>query len=173
MKKIPPLLLILLLTRCSGCDVLPTPKEELPPIIKEGKNTFGCLVNGKLWLPKGNNGTSNLDLSYDPTYDGGTLDIASYRILSDQDRQYLYIYMTNLSKAGIYKLNDLKVGSATFDYSIKCNYNRDSSVYRNGILDVTKFDLLSKIISGTFEFSLVRSSCDTLKVTQGRFDMKF
>lgn len=28
-------------------------KNELPPITMEGKNTFGCLANGKLWSSKG------------------------------------------------------------------------------------------------------------------------
>lgn len=26
---------------------------KLPPATTEGKGTFGCLVNGKAWLPKG------------------------------------------------------------------------------------------------------------------------
>ena len=27
--------------------------EELPPITTTGENTFGCLVNGEVWLPAG------------------------------------------------------------------------------------------------------------------------
>ena len=33
--------------------------DELPPITMEGKNTFGCIVNGKLWLPEGRLGQSS------------------------------------------------------------------------------------------------------------------
>jgi len=167
------ILLLASILQFSGCGLLPTPKEELPPITQEGKNTFGCLVNGKLWLPKGYNGTSNLDASYDPSYEGGTFDVATYSISSDQDRQYLYMFMTNLSKVGTYKLNNIKVGSSTFDYSSKCNYDRDSSVYRDGYLNISKFDLSKQIISGTFEFVIYKLSCDTIKITKGRFDMKF
>jgi len=29
---------------------VPDPEPELPPITHEGKNTFGCLVNGKVWV---------------------------------------------------------------------------------------------------------------------------
>ncbi len=29
---------------------------------------------------------------------------------------------------------------------------------------------LDRIVSGTFNFSLAQTGCDTLKITQGRFD---
>ena len=147
MKKLinlsPVLTFLFLLFSLDGCFLFSDhPKETLPPPTQTGANTFGCLVNGNVWLPKGYNGTSNLSLGYDPTYAGGTFDISTYRILSDQNRQYMYIFMTNLSKAGAYNLNDISVGSATFDYCAQCNYNRDSLVYRNGVLNITKFDRL-------------------------------
>lgn len=166
--------LAFLLFCLDGCFLFPdsSTKETLPPATQTGANTFGCYVNGKVWLPKGNVGPSNLDSSYDPTFDSGTFDIATYRILSEQNQQYIYIFMTNLNKAGSYKLDNIKVGSATFDYSTQCNYDRDSLVYRNGFLEITKFDLSKGIISGTFEFTLHKQNCDTLKITQGRFDMK-
>ncbi len=165
-------LIFVLLLSLEGCFLFPDHKETLPPATQTGANTFGCLVNGTVWLPKGFNGTTNLIMSYDPTYAGGTFDIATYRILSDQDREYIYIFMSKLNKAGVYKLNDIHVGSATFDYSTQCNYDHDSLVYRNGALDLTRFDLSAGIISGTFQFTLFKKGCDSLKVTQGRFDMK-
>jgi hypothetical protein len=67
------LALLVSILQFSGCDIFPTPKEKLPPITHEDKNTFGCLVNGKVWLPNGNDGTSNLDLSYDSSFIGGRL----------------------------------------------------------------------------------------------------
>jgi hypothetical protein len=43
-------------------DPTPTPCTNcLPPITTEGKNTFGCKVNGKIWLPKGGGGSPELD----------------------------------------------------------------------------------------------------------------
>ena len=35
-------------------------EDELPPITMEGRNTFGCLVNGELFLPNGPLGQSGL-----------------------------------------------------------------------------------------------------------------
>jgi hypothetical protein len=54
----------------------------------------------------------------------------------------------------------------------KCQYYFDKDVYTHGSLTITKFDLKNEIISGTFEFTLYRQDCDTIKFTQGRFDMK-
>jgi hypothetical protein len=66
-----------------SCDLFGTidNKDKLPPATQEGNHTFGCLVNGSLWLPKGNDGTSNLDLSYDPGYAGGLFDLRTIDML--------------------------------------------------------------------------------------------
>lgn len=56
-----------------------------------------------------------------------------------------------------------------------CDYNydySDSTVYMNGSLTVTRLDLTQGIIAGTFEFTLAKPGCDTIRVTSGRFDKK-
>ena len=58
MKKLPtPLLLAALLglSQCKKHD----PESALPPATQTGASTFGCLVNGQAWTPKGNNSYSN------------------------------------------------------------------------------------------------------------------
>ena len=46
-----------------------TEEEKLPPITEEGANTFGCLVDGEVWLPKGGNPLNpNFDVYYDEEY---------------------------------------------------------------------------------------------------------
>ena len=42
-----------------------------------------------------------------------------------------------------------------------------------GELIITKLDKNAGIISGTFNATLYKPGCDTLKITDGRFDMKF
>ncbi|WP_293297800.1 hypothetical protein [Pedobacter sp. UBA4863] len=39
-------------------------KEELPPITQDGRNTFGFLLNGEIWIPRGGMLNSILDFSY-------------------------------------------------------------------------------------------------------------
>lgn len=41
-----------------------------------------------------------------------------------------------------------------------------------GTLTVTRLDLNAGIIAGTFDMKVVQTGCDTLRITQGRFDYK-
>ena len=43
----------------------------------------------------------------------------------------------------------------------------------NGMLTIKKFDEINQIASGTFWFNAVNSLGDTVKITDGRFDMHF
>jgi hypothetical protein len=42
-----------------------------------------------------------------------------------------------------------------------------------GQLYITKFDLTSQIVSGTFWFNLLDQNNDTMRITAGRFDVHF
>jgi hypothetical protein len=158
-----------------SCDLFDSANEEkLPPATQEGKNTFGCLVNGKVWLPKGYDGTSNLDLSYDPTFNHGTFDLRTYRYLDEKSFQYLILFSDSIASTGSFKLEKFTHQFVTFYDANRCVYRtEDQDVTCEGLLEITKFDLQNFIISGTFEFTMTKDSCETMKVTEGRFDMKF
>ena len=49
----------------------------------------------------------------------------------------------------------------------------DNAVSALGGGQITKLDIPNRIISGTFDFRAVRPNCDTLRVSDGRFDIKF
>jgi hypothetical protein len=59
--------------------------------------------------------------------------------------------------------------------SIPCDDydSRNATSTSKGSLVVTCLDLAAGIVSGTFDFTIAKPGCDTLKVTQGRFDGKF
>ena len=161
------LFLVSLLNGSSCSDdsnVLPAPTQE-------GLNTFGCLVNGEVWRPEGKPRDNKLDLSYDPGFMGGVLTINANRLRSNEDKEFMFLFSRNTNQGGQYLLNDINKAAATYA-SNECSYDRDSSVYRQGILMITRLDLEARIISGTFEFVLARPDCDTVRVTDGRFDMK-
>jgi hypothetical protein len=47
------ILIVVTSSLLASCELLNIkPKPKLPPITSEGKNTFGCRVNGKVWLPE-------------------------------------------------------------------------------------------------------------------------
>jgi hypothetical protein len=164
--------LTFLLFSLDGCFLFPdsSSKETLPPPTQTGANTFGCYVNGKLWLPKGYNGTSNLNPYYDPNFHGKIIfDISAYRLLSDKDQQYLGIAITGMDKEGVYPV-DTHRGNVNFSIN-SCDYlYNDTTVFKQGSIIITKLNL--PVVSGTFEFKLYKSGCDTITFTQGRFDIK-
>ncbi|WP_310394080.1 DUF6252 family protein [Hymenobacter sp.] len=180
-NNLPLYLALVLLTQCSKCKNDPRPRDPaaaLPPATQTGANTFGCLVNGQPYTPKGNNGTSNLYILYDAGFRGGALGIQTYRIDGNR-RQYLSIDMAPVTTTGIYSFAR-PAGICTANYADTpgvangCNliYSDQDVAYRSGQLAITKFDTRNRIVSGTFSFKLLQAGCDTLKVTQGRFDAK-
>ena len=136
--------------------------DGLPPITQEGKNTFGFLLNGEVWLPKGGLLDQKLDLSYDPNYKGGTFNI----IASQNSDQYMALGNDGINQSGVYPLYVY-----FSDTSTECDYliDRTKSV---GILTISKIDLTNKFISGTFEFKLEKEGCPDINATDGRFDLK-
>ena len=61
-----------------------------------------------------------------------------------------------------------------------CRNNSNDTLIANsdqlrcsGQLTVAKLDTSAGIVSGTFNATLFKPGCDTLKITEGRFDMKF
>ncbi|GAB3861236.1 hypothetical protein GCM10028822_40400 [Hymenobacter terrigena] len=168
------------LTQCSKCKNDPTPADpasQLPPATQTGANTFGCLVNGQAFTPQGNTGTSNFNASYDPTFSGGTLDIRAYNCSGDctNAKRTVLLGGEGINKVGTYLLVSNGPQSASFfdrSKALPCNeYDGSGGAYVNGTLIISR--LSGGIVSGTFSFKAAQSGCDTLKITQGRFDAKF
>ena len=179
-----PMLSLLLLSRC-GLFNKKDPEPQLPPATQTGANTFGCLVNGEVWLPEGRTSTfaPNMEINYEPSFRGGSLSIGGYRYRKGEVDQILAVGVDSVPKyrASSYRLQCVikepyrDGGGATYIDAIRnCEYycNRDGAVLLNGICLITKLDLQAKIVSGTFAFTLAKPGCDTVKITQGRFDMK-
>ena len=76
--------------------------DKLPPITMEGKNTFGCLVNGKSWIPETDGGLFNEKLSV--RYENGGLNIqANLRLNKDEIFQRLSV-TANFIDLGVYRI---------------------------------------------------------------------
>ena len=168
-----PLLALLALAQCKK-KADPDPVAQLPPATQTGANTFGCLVNGQPWTPQGNDGSSNYNFYYDRTYRGGNLGVNTYRI-SDGFVQYIIFGGDSITGAGTYSLtgpsrtiffSDSKRPAACQDFGGRAGQ------FRQGTLIVTRLDLQAGVVSGTFDFTLAKPGCDTVRVTQGRFDRK-
>ncbi|WBO86705.1 DUF6252 family protein [Hymenobacter yonginensis] len=168
----------LLLTQCSKCkDNDPTPEEQLPPATQTGANTFGCLVNGQPWTPQGSDGTANYTVSYDLFPSGGILNISTYRISGQggNDFQTIALWAKEIQSPNTFSIQNSSTAAASFlDRKTNCYWSSTDATltYRRGTLTITRLDLQAGIVSGTFAFTLYKPGCDSIRVTNGRFDYK-
>jgi hypothetical protein len=153
--------------------------KGLPAATQEGKNTLGFMLNGQPWGPKGFNGTAKLSVDFDATINNGIVGIVAYRTLSANDKTQFILGITdslNFKNAPftlfIKKRSVGALGFSTKDY---CDVlHTDTAIYENGKINITKLDRQNHIIAGTFEGVLYKQVCgDTLKITDGRFDIKY
>ena len=163
----------LLLAQCKKQNS--DPASRLPPATQTGANTFGCILNGKPWTPQGNDGTSNYTVTYYRTQAQGELSIAAYAYENNLGNKItIGIGSDSLNSVGKYKIT--KSGRHTagvINRDTNCEYySQDKSTFCKGKLTITRFDLQNNIISGTFEFVLAKPDCDTIRITNGRFDKK-
>ncbi len=160
----------------NSCGIFSEPEPtELPPATQNGANTFGCLVNGKLFVPK--SGGKYEGITKD--YDGGLTIVAIYTTNDKWDATTGIGHQT-INGVGEYTNSELRYfrhSSSTFG-----SYG-NTNVPIKSKLNVTKFErsedkvnnLKWLIVSGTFEATLIsdKNPLDTIRITEGRFDVKF
>ncbi len=180
MKQIKLLLFIFacmnILAACKKDKNTADPVDQLPPVTQSGANTFGCLVNGVVFINKGNDGNnSNYRLFVDPTFQNGSFQI---RIYSLQNSKYerMNINSNDIHSIGIFNVMGNN-GPLFIDYSSEngnCNFNQSANCYLKGSLNITRYDISNGIFSGTFQFEMkdLNFNCDTIRITEGRFDKK-
>ena len=182
--RLPLYLCLLTLTQCSKCtrdDPTPAdPARLLPPATQTGANTFGCLLNGQAYTPQGRVGLgANFAVDYDPTFNGGDLIVRTYRGDGQGGNVAIDLHCVPIPGTGTYSLNlPGGVGGASYtnsrDPSLCGEIFTDASIsYRRGVLTITRLDRTARVVAGTFELKFVRAGCDTIRLTQGRFDAKF
>jgi len=167
--------LVLLLSACATDE--PNPVDRLPPATQTGANTFGCLVNGQPWTPKGNASYPNYTLSYDEFPDGGLLQVNAYRLLGQgaADFETISLWTKRISGIGTFSFQNTATSIASFDNRKRnCYWSSSDSTttYRWGLFTITRLDLQVGIVSGTFAFTMYKPGCDSVHVTDGRFDYK-
>jgi hypothetical protein len=158
-----------------ACSLFSDPEPTLPPATQHGAETFGCLVNGKVFVPKGGGNYGGLVKIYD-----GRLTIAGTKVNNNNDvsEQVAFTTSTTINSVGTFILNSKR---SLFYASEYCGYG--TGIPFNGKVVITKYErgedktnnLKWLIVAGTFEGILPpeRNCKDTLHITEGRFDVKF
>ena len=190
------LLLFFALASCSKDNDNNTTQDQLPPITTIGANTAGCIINGKVLIPKNTiNSTSGYPV-YGLTTGAGVNFNAP--IMGDD---YWFLKIDNLRSKdknyGIYiHLNDMTMGIGNYIvgqsngesfadgpnnpqiivseyvgtvYTGKCYYSSSNS----GEISITRFDYTNGIYSGIFNATLYNKDnpSEKIQVTDGRFDI--
>jgi len=183
MKKIKILIawsLVVLLFTFSQCKKNKTEEPQLPPETTTGAMTFGCKVNGQIFLPKDGNGRPGLFVQYvnlGNVPDGGWhLNIPAYNystkkgVSIETDSLLLVEGMTYQFKTTIGTANAFyRENTSDGGVSVYPKFDNDS-----GSIFISKFDQLNRILSGTFSFIGTNATTGlTVNITEGRFDIHY
>ncbi|AIZ65409.1 hypothetical protein PK28_17200 (plasmid) [Hymenobacter sp. DG25B] len=168
------LTVLLLLSQCKKHEASP----QLPPETTIGAMTFGCKVDGRIFLPKDGAGQLGLYVQYvnlgtEPDGDSYFLNIPAVR-WRPSPSEGIHITADSLlvEEGKTYSFKNSK-GSA------QASYRSSPNTYQKldqdeGELTITRFDRTQGILSGRFHF--VGTNAQTgqqVQVTDGRFDVKF
>lgn len=156
------------------------PPTVLPPITQNGANTFGCKVNGEVWVPFakcgfGSNPCGELVADIARTFQNHLpLEIHIGAGQQKRDNSSTAFSIQTKTNQSIYSIGN-KTDSITINFrkndgSLYYNYNYYNKPEK---FEITKLDTINKIISGTFELTLYASLTDSLRITEGRYDVKF
>ncbi len=171
MKKLYILLFPFLLAASCGKKDDDQPTDKLPPATMTGANTFGCLVNGEVWLPHtGSIWDEALNVKHDRGWVGcDQLAIGVKKITSTN----VNIYQTfNINVwCPVVGANTTSPSNGIFiDFEDCGNYRVDT--LSPHVVNITKLDTINFIASGTFYFTAINDDClDTIRITEGRFDV--
>jgi len=139
------------------------PSNTLPPITQTGANTFGCKVNGQVWLPST---PAWVD------YTSSKLTMQAISTIRPASNVTIVLYKT-VKSTGVFQ-----IGSLTSEIT-ECSF-RNGSVFfytdtiNNGQINISRLDTINSIISGTFWFDARnKTTGEVVHVTEGRFDNKY
>lgn len=162
------MILLAILFSCKKEDPLPT---ELPPITTEGKNTFGCLINGEIYVPDIRRMSFNVAITMDfPQNPDYFFRVNTFRLVDEDDNiqdAAVEFIIDSVSAVGAYSFSHTTVKYENIYYYSDSTYN--------GSVNIIKYDLNNGIISGTFSFSAIvvdNSNSQIIQITDGRFDLK-
>jgi hypothetical protein len=155
------------------CSCTKNKERVLPPATQEGLGTFGCRINGIVWLPQStlifsNNhiqfghGWINFDFGrIDSPYAGG-IQLICFPIKKDTS-----FVISNQS--GENAVQDFGFWEMVGTHGL----NFQPVHGHQGVLTITRYDTINHICSGTFSFTGVDTlTGQVINVTDGRFDLK-
>jgi len=171
------ILLIFLATTISCCNndddnPPPDPVDQLPPATQTGAGTFGCLLDGEVFLP--GNVPNKLDCVYQFVNGGYYFSLQGSKRYIDNNVILIGLSTKNLEVSSnntyILKENINQNAHGTFISNREIYYTSEE---QSGELKITKLDYDNHIVSGTFWFDVMDSDGIVHEIRDGRFDVQF
>ena len=181
MRLLLPLLLatVLFFIACADDDLQPRRNEtalealdRLVPITQTGAGTFGCLLNGELWIPEAVFEEEAVDIVAGTTTPNNITITADKQPIYDS-RDHMLIIGTLFDLGSKTRLKKFSRW-ADNDREDECLELLVDTLLDNYIL-VRHFNSENKTISGSFEAIMTKPNCpqDTIRLTEGRFDLPY
>jgi Family of unknown function (DUF6252) len=168
---------LILLFSFSQCKKNKNAEPQLPPETTTGAMTFGCKVNGKVFVPRDGRGRPGLFCQYvnlGSGPGGGWYLNVSADNWQPSTPEGITISTDSLLiiEGSTYPFKYRKKGFPGVLYSNGSRY--DALDNNSGELTIRKFDAANRIISGTFFFTGTNNlNGQTVNITEGRFDIRY
>ena len=154
-------------------------EPKLPPETIVGAMTFGCKVNGEVFVPQDGGGRPGLFAQYANLGSGlGGGWFLSINVTDNKTQNSKNITINTdslLVQSGTYILKKVKGNSfcTYFDFP-----NGSLNIYEiiqpdSGELVITKHDQTQRILSGNFHFNVTNQTGVKVIITEGRFDVRY
>lgn len=170
-----PLCFLLLSNSCSKSKS----EDKLPPTTQTGANTFGCLIDGKVWIPTGGGIGSGINATRGGFFQDAAGKLNIY-IAANSYNDGVEIYLKHITSTGTFYLNS-NTGvkpNVIFPESYGVYFIDGQEEYvtdftHTGTVNISYADTTKGIVAGTFEMQLYqKTSGKVINVTQGKFDYK-
>jgi len=186
---------IFLAMTLNSCDVDDDDgvNSELPEITSIGANTFGCKINEQIFLPRKGSlcfdcaNTPKLNLTYGYRYgEGHRLSIYTYNDIDGDVSIKINMFNGEIPfTIGEYSISEYYIDSKDIlvhngitrisklvsGENINSDFYTDTEV--SGVLKILEINEDEEFIAGTFEFEAIDAEGKIVKVTEGRFDIKY
>ncbi|TAE41620.1 MAG: hypothetical protein EAY66_01310 [Sphingobacteriales bacterium] len=175
LKNILVLLCSLLLLSASCKKPSKNPIDNLPPATQTGANTFGCLVNGEVFLPKGS-GFGGPVLRCQYVFDNGfyTLYLSASNRAQDINKSIRLVIKDIDLSPNLYVLNNDSTSKGEYSTinNLLFTNSYKTTLNNTGNLRINYWNPGKGVLSGNFSFDAVNSIGEKVEIREGRFDVK-
>ncbi|AXT18638.1 hypothetical protein D7030_06645 [Flavobacteriaceae bacterium AU392] len=173
--KLITLCMLLLSTSCNDDDDNVAPVDRLPPATQTGEGTFACLINGEVFRPD-RFGQGVPRAFYQNVNFAFTLGISASSGGGEETKFFnLGGLDVNALEETTYDLVEFESGNFFVQYTLGGGFvlRTETNSINPGRLTITNFDPDNFIISGTFEFTVLDDEGNEIRITEGRFDLRY